>query len=337
MLEDYWHIACRARALRKKPKAITLFSRHVVLFRDEQGSACAMEDRCAHRNMPLHFGKIVDGQLQCPYHGWRYNRNGQVDCIPALCDQGLYRQKIHIPSYPCVEQDGYIWVCLSGRPASSKPPQFPFINEPGWTTFHLQTRFHATVENCLENFLDVPHATFVHRFWFRSPAARAIKAKVRELNDGAVAEYFEEPRNKSLVFGLLSDSKASLRHTDRFIAPSMSRVDYAFSDKRHYVISSFCSPVTENETEVFTVITFKFGSIAPLVRLAFEPLSRLIIKQDVKTLERQQHNVERFGGESFVRIPQDLLRPHIESWRNAIRNGGSPQSGNREMEVELRV
>ncbi len=337
MLEDYWHIACAANKLKNKPMAVTLFAKHVVLGRDEHGQAFALEDRCAHRNMPLSCGQMVKGKIQCPYHGWQHDEAGQVSYIPAITNSEQNPGQFKIKAYPCHEQQGYIWVCLSGQPINQSPPEFPHMESKGWHTFKMQTRFKATPENCLENFLDVPHATFVHKRWFRSPHAQQIQAKVTALEDGAVAEYLQEPRKKSLVFGLLSSHKSSLTHTDRFIAPSMSRVDYQFSDQRHYIISSFCSPVNEQETEVFTVISYRYAYIGWLVRLVFEPLSRLIIRQDVKTLNQQQANTARFDEEKFVQIPQDLLRPHILRWRRAIQAGKTPENTPPAKQVNLSV
>ena len=228
MLEDYWHIACLAKHAKRKPKSVILFSKHIVVFLNECGEPCALEDRCAHRNMPLHCGKIIQGELQCPYHGWQYDGKGDVTKIPATTEDSK-SINASITSYLCMEQDGYIWVCLSGTPAQQNPPKFEFLNQSGWTTFRMQTQFNTTVENCLENFLDVPHAAFVHKFWFRAPDPKTVRAVVTELPDGAVAEYFSESRQKSIVFGFLSNAKTNLKHTDRFIVPSMSKVDYQFS------------------------------------------------------------------------------------------------------------
>lgn len=336
MLENYWHIACLKKQVKRKPKAVTLFSKHIVVFLNDVGDPCALEDRCAHRNMPLHCGKVVKGELQCPYHGWQYDRQGNIKSIPAATDDNR-NIKASIPSYLCMEQDGYIWVCLSGTPAQQNPPKFEFINHSGWTTFRMQTQFNATVENCLENFLDVPHAAFVHKFWFRAPDPKTVRAVVTELPDGAVAEYFSESRKKSIVFGFLSNAKTALKHTDRFIAPSMSKVDYKFSDNRHYIISSFCSQQNDNITNVFTVITFKYGVFSPFIRCLFEPISRLIIKQDVKALAKQQDNIDRFDKEQFTWIPQDLLRPAISRWRNNIKDNKSNEPNNKVKKIDLHI
>lgn len=339
MLQDYWYIACEARAVRRKPVAIRLFDQPIVIFRDAQGRPAALQDRCAHRGAPLSKGRLCDGTLECPYHGWRYDAGGQVVSIPARpdippeCVQGTL-----VPSYACLEQDGYIWISLAQRPAQSAPLRFPYIDQPGWTSFRMNTYFPAPVEACLENFLDCPHATFVHRFWFRAPTAKPVRAVTRSLSDGAVTEYYEEPREKSLVWSLLAPRAGmSMQHTDRFIAPATSRVDYLFSNGRHYVITSSCTPLSAQETRVHTVISFRFGRIGKLIRLFFQPLSRYIIRQDVKILKLQQDNIRRFTDGAFQVIEQDVLIRHIRAWRQALRSGAPPPPAGREEHVKLQL
>lgn len=48
------------------------------------GRPIALIDRCAHRGMPLSAGAVVDGTVECPYHGYRYGADGRCTLIPAL-------------------------------------------------------------------------------------------------------------------------------------------------------------------------------------------------------------------------------------------------------------
>ncbi|MBC6420189.1 MAG: aromatic ring-hydroxylating dioxygenase subunit alpha [Hormoscilla sp. SP5CHS1] len=337
MLEYFWYIACRSTELnRQKTIAVTILQQPLVLFRPADGSIAALEDRCAHRHAPLSRGRICDEQLECPYHGWRYGADGFVTAIPAFPAGCPIPDNLWVKSYHCREQDGYVWVCLADRPASDLPWQFPYLGDRGWTNFHMKTRFRAAVETCMENFLDCPHATYVHRFWFRSPTAKPVKAVVRSLPDGAVAEYFREPRKKNLIWWLLTRKESKMQHTDRFIAPATTRVDYIFDDGRHYIITSSCTPINETETEVYTVMTFKV-EMGWLVRLFFEPLSRFIIHQDVKILDLQQANVNRFGKAPYKFIPADLLAPYIVKWRQAIKMGTEPPTPGAEHWVDIRL
>ncbi len=280
MLSNYWYIACASRQLRRRPREAQLLSRSIVLFRTSDGTPVALENRCAHRGMPLAAGRVCGEHLQCPYHGWCYDSSGVAAAIPSAPDGGAGVPNARIPAYACCEQDGYVWVCPDREPATDLPPEFPNLGRSGWTTFRMYNRFEAPVESCLENFLDCPHATFVHRGWFRSPTNRKVRCSVQALDDGAVAEYFNEPREKSLVWSLLSPASSSMRHTDRYIAPTTTRVDYFFSKDRHYIITSSCTPVNDELTDVYTVITFRFNTLGRLIRLFFEPMSRRIIAQE---------------------------------------------------------
>ncbi len=337
MLEDHWYIACRSRALGRKPLAVTLFDKPLVLYRGPKNRALALEDRCLHRGAPLSAGRVSEGELQCPYHGWRYNAAGELAHIPAQIEPEAGSTPPCIQAYDCMEQDGYIWVCPGESPSRARPLSFAHLGERGWTSFRMDTVFEAPVEACLENFLDCPHATFVHRYWFRAPTTEVVRSVTRTLEDGALTEYFKEPRKKSLVWSLLSRDSATLRHTDRFIAPATSRVDYEFSDGRYYIITSSCTPISAAKTRVHTVISFRYPRLGPLVRLFFEPLSRLIIKQDVDILKRQQDNLRRFQQPEFRIIEQDVLIQAIQQWRKALREGGPTPEAGIETHVDLRL
>ena len=335
MLKNCWYIACPSRKLKNRPVARTLFGRRLVFFRSESGQVSALDDSCPHRNAPLSAGEVADGQLACPYHGWRFDRQGRLVEIPYRAGTP---PDCSIHQYDCVEQDGYVWVCPGDKVPEEAPLVFPHLGLPGWTSFRMETLFAANVEACLENFLDCPHATHVHRYWFRTPTAKPVMAQVTMLEDGAVAEYFQEPREKSLVWSLLSPGKAvGMKHTDRYIAPATSRVDYEFDDGRAYSITSSCTPQDEFQTRVFTVISFRRGWLGPLVRLFFHPLSRLIIQQDVRMLALQQENIRHQGKADFKALDQDVLYRPIMAWRKALRQGGTfPEAGD-QWQVELKL
>lgn len=343
-MEDCWYIACRSRDLHSKPIAVTILERPLALFRGEQGRPAAVEDRCVHRGAPLSQGGAGGGYLTCPYHGWKYAPDGSVAQIPAMPPECPIPEHFRAPAYSCLEQDGFVWVYMTAKPTPAVSPsipaprRLPFLGKPGWSSFVLTTLFRAPVDACLENFLDCPHATTVHRAWFRTPTAKTVRAVVRTLPDGAEAEYFDEPREKSVVWTLIAPAKEHrMRHTDRFIAPSTTEVDYQFSNNARYLITSSCTPVDGTTTLVHTVITFRFGWLTPLIRLAFRPLARRIIQQDVSMLDRVQQNAARFGRPRLTVIPQDLLMPHILQWRNALKNGGTVPAAGRETHVDLRL
>lgn len=346
-----WYILCRASKLKQAPLRLPFAGVALVAFRSGDGSIGVLEDRCAHRAAPLSGGNVCGQHVQCPYHGWEYDRHGRVAQVPALAQCPEKWPDIRVGAWQACEQQGFIWIrheAVSGSASTitTRPPLFAhFKNEhsSGWSHFVMQTRFLATVEACLENFLDCPHATFVHRYWFRAPTQKRVKAVVRTREDGAEAEFFEEPREKSLVWWLLAPKKGSMRHIDRFIAPNTSRVDYEFPSGLHYIITSSCTPLSPTETMVYTVMSFRYKWLGALVRLFFEPLSRWIIRQDAQMLASQQRNLDALAAQQrpgpglFCSTEADLLGGHIVQWRKAMLRGeAAPQAGEqREVEIML--
>lgn len=332
-----WYIACRSRDLGAKPLAAEVAGHRCVLFRERSGTARALADRCAHRGVPLSAGRVEGDGIRCAYHGWRYDACGRVCEVPALPPGSPLPEAAAVPAYAVLERQGYVWLFVGDPAAAGEPHVFAHLGEPGWTHFRMRNRFEAGVESCLENFLDCPHAAYVHRGWFRAPAARTVKVVVRTLADGAQAEYFEEPRTGSAVWKLLAPRRGGMRHTDRYIAPNVSQVDYAFPGGRHYTITSCCTPVSPGETIVHTVVSFRFGYVGPLVRLVFEPLSRIIIRQDVRMLARQGRSLAAGAGAPFVSSDADLLGPHIRAWTHALRRGEAPPAAGTERHDEIRL
>ncbi len=199
------------------------------------------------------------------------------------------------------------------------------MEEAGWTHFRLRSQFQAGVVACLENFLDCPHATFVHRHWFRAPTAEVVRCQVRRNDDGAEAAYFNEPRKASAVWWLLAPRQGGMRHVDRFVAPHTSEVSYDFPSGLSYRITSVCTPVEEDQTLVHTTVSFRprWPWLGAGVRLFFKPLSQWIIRQDMRMLALQSRR-RRPSGQTLLSTSADLLGPHIVAWRQALLAGMGP-------------
>ena len=334
-LREFWYIAAESRSLKQRPLASVILGQSVVLFRDNEGRAGALEDRCAHRNAPLSAGRVSNGCIECPYHGWRYDGQGSCMHIPSL-GEGAKLPRHTVRSFPAQEQDGYVWVYMGEDVPKTAPFKFPHVGERRWSTFRMRTRFQTDVEACLENFLDCPHTAYVHKGWFRNHDTSQLKAYVRTRDGVAEAEFENEPVSPSVITRLFYPRGRKPRHTDRFIMPSVSRVDYEFGPDRHFIISSACTSVSDWETQVYTVITFCFGHIAPAVRLVFEPMARRILRQDVDILTLHGQQMRKLGGPRYSHVETDLLGIEIQRMRRRCEHGEPPQQQEVERAVIMR-
>ncbi len=318
-LSGFWYIAAPSAELRNRPIRREVEGEPLALFRDAAGRARALLDRCAHRGMALSQGRVAGDCLQCPYHGWTYDGRGALWSVPALPD-GESTPRVSLRSFPVVEQDDHLWVWLGAEPPSSGPCRFPYHGEPGWRTFFMHTRFAAPVEACLENFLDVPHTQFVHPGLFRGPAPRPTRVAVERDADGVTAIFLDEAPLQGLGPRLMFPKGATMRHTDRFLLPSISRVDYAFGDEHRFVITSQCTQRADDVTDVTTAITWRLPVPGWIARPFLRWYCGRVIRQDVDILKIQGEQLRRFGP-AMTNTEADVLGPHIRDLRRRAAEG----------------
>ena len=315
-LPNHWFIACTSRELR--PRRVlprTVLGTPLVLFRDGDGRAGTLLDRCPHRNVPLSLGEVAqDGTLQCAYHGWRFDRAGACRFIPSHLGEAFGKAR-QAPSFPTIEQDGYVWIhATPGEMPESRPHRFACLDQPGYTTVRQVVEAEATMYSTLENALDVPHTAFLHRGLFRSQSRGIeITAAVRRSADRVEAEYIGEPRPPGLVARILSPSGGVVTHFDRFILPSIAQVEYRIGTENHLLVDSVMTPVSDFVTRIYAVVSFKLRFPGWLVKPFVKPLALRIFKQDAFILGKQTEVIRQFGGEQFASTEIDVLGRHI--WR----------------------
>ncbi|WP_050480038.1 Rieske 2Fe-2S domain-containing protein [Herbaspirillum rhizosphaerae] len=80
----------------------------MALWRDSTGALHANQNRCPHRGMRLHFGFVRDDRLNCLYHGWSYDHQGQCKYIPAHPSH-TPSNVIFLQTHGVQEAHGIIW------------------------------------------------------------------------------------------------------------------------------------------------------------------------------------------------------------------------------------
>ena len=95
---------------------------YVVVRLRPGGEVSAFPARCPHRLVPLAAGAVVDGKLQCGYHGWRFDSDGRCVDIPSLGDGATPppRADLDMP-WAVEERHGWIWLAPE-RTATPTPP-----------------------------------------------------------------------------------------------------------------------------------------------------------------------------------------------------------------------
>lgn len=162
MIPNMWYVVAESSEVKAgKPLALKRMNDELVLWRDSEGKIVVMRDLCPHRQSKLSPGKIVDGNIQCHFHGFQFDRAGTCQLVPANGRNGPKPKIFQCWTYPAQEAFGFIWV-WHGAPREEYPPVpfFEGLDDHLYATFQKQWNVHYT--RAIESLLDVSHLPFVH-------------------------------------------------------------------------------------------------------------------------------------------------------------------------------
>ena len=187
MFRRYWLPALLAQELPENdgaPLRIKLLSERLLAFRDTNGALGLIDEFCAHRGVSLWFGRNEECGLRCPYHGWKYNVNGECMDVPSEPEENGFRKKIKLKSYPLVERGGILWTYM-GPPEQQPPlPEWEFIMVPANQTYSSKRLQETNWLQAMEGGIDSAHVSFLHRGNLNSdPLFKGARGNQYNLND----------------------------------------------------------------------------------------------------------------------------------------------------------
>jgi phenylpropionate dioxygenase-like ring-hydroxylating dioxygenase large terminal subunit len=308
-----WYVLCASSELRASPIHRRVLDLPLVAWRRADGGPGVLLDRCPHRAVPLSMGRVVGGELQCAYHGWRFTEGGDCTRVPGLAPDARLPGRC-ATAFPAREQQGLIWVWMAPDLAPDREPfRFRLADDPAYTTVRRALPTPGSVYQVIENALDVPHTAFLHGGLFRGDGGerRPVQVAIRRWSDRCEAEFIGEARPAGLAGRLLSPSGGTVTHFDRFILPSITEVEYRIGDENHIVLNGAVTPVSDYESVMHAVVSLRTRFPGWLVKLIVQPIALRIFAQDVAMIGRQVRSVAEAGEERYVSTEIDLLGPHI--------------------------
>jgi phenylpropionate dioxygenase-like ring-hydroxylating dioxygenase large terminal subunit len=205
---------------RGRPIGFALYDEPLVMYVDGDGKIVCLADRCAHRAARLSDGKIVDGRIECLYHGWQYDARGQCVHIPQLPSNLRIPPKACVRGYPVAVRQELVWI-WAGDPAradESLIPATPKLDAPDLTVVDFQMDLPYDQSYLIENVIDVAHIHIAHdgiRGGGFRHAAKPLEFDILESSRNGIRSGF-----KSLGAG----ENASLnRALVEFVAPNLIR------------------------------------------------------------------------------------------------------------------
>ena len=207
---NHWYPLARSKALKQgKAIGVSFAGEPIVLVRTEGGALFALEDRCAHRQVPLHAGVVRGERLQCGYHSWTYDSTGRCVNVPYLDDGKSLPNGVR--SYPCREAYELIFV-YPGNPAMLEAAAFPDVSshdDTHYKTRYLDRRVRCHYSFMHENLMDMNHQ-FLHRRLMGK--IRTVLLELREGENCIEVDYTfartagRQPIGEYLILGKRSQS-----------------------------------------------------------------------------------------------------------------------------------
>jgi phenylpropionate dioxygenase-like ring-hydroxylating dioxygenase large terminal subunit len=161
MLLNAWYVVAWTAEVTDAPIGRNICNLPIVLYRDADGAAVALTDRCAHRGFPLSAGSTCEGRIRCGYHGFQYDATGACKVVPG---QTNIASRMAVRSYPVAERDGWIWIWPGDASLADSDtiPDTHWMNDPAWATVTHSVFFDCRAQLIHDNLLDLTHESFLH-------------------------------------------------------------------------------------------------------------------------------------------------------------------------------
>lgn len=132
----------------------------VLLARLTSGEVVAFAATCPHQSTDLELAKLWDGNVRCARHNYLYDPHTGANLQPTLDHkpENLWKLKPgYLPTYPVVEEDGWIHVGPCNPPPASYDPALEVRPADADTVVEEEPELEATTTEALQV---TAHSTF---------------------------------------------------------------------------------------------------------------------------------------------------------------------------------
>ena len=191
-LRCFWWPVALAEEVKDIPVPVKILGEALVLFRDLSGALVLLGAYCSHRRASLEYGIIQADGIRCAYHGWCYDRRGNVVDRPAEPIKSA--PNIRHPWYPVQELGGFVFAYL-GTDSPPPLPRYDVLVQDGYRVVErgdaeAGKAYHCNWLQGVENTTDTTHLTYLHGIYKNCPAFKPVEGEY------GVKLYILEPRAK---------------------------------------------------------------------------------------------------------------------------------------------
>ncbi len=275
-----------------KPYSFSLYDEPLVLFRNIQGELVCLKNLCPHRAAKLSDGQIIDGKIECLYHGWQFGTDGECLHIPQLETRAKIPKQACVQSFSVIESQGIVWVWLGEEEAAKENALTPIleVEKPGLFVVDTVTDLPYDQNFLVENFLDPAHVSISHdrtELGIRREEASPLEMEIISSSSGGFIGRYRKSNNSQIPWA-----------TAEFVFPCL--VKYSFGNEVKGAFGGFALyavPLGQGRCRVLVRRYANFFSLVfKLKPRWFEHLRQnKLLEEDLPFIVEQQAYIEKSG------------------------------------------
>lgn len=292
LLKAIPYALCTSQQVSTKPMRVGNF----VLYRKKDRSIVCMEDVCPHRGARLSQGWTHQDEIVCPYHGWSFDENGVLSCMPS---HPTNRPKCRIQTYPIVEDGNFVWLNYEEGFVDTYCPE---LKDPSWNKVVGSQEVKGNWLDWASNSWDVSHINFVHDFGDENNAL-VQDLRVEQINNRVVrANCYVCPKPINATTMHMQKKKTSVILTT--IIPNTTRIEVFLKDPYKFITFTTLLPLSEEQSLLTWSFLWQTNSILEkniFVKKMFENEMKKTIKEDERIIQHLSRTQE-------VSVPADAFQ-----------------------------
>ena len=294
-LTDIWYLALPGTALKPgKMTAKTILGQSVLFGRSQTGEPFALRNICPHRGIPLSYGRFDGCEVECCYHGWRFNLDGVCTDIPSLLPEQKFNiSRVKVLKFPCREVQGNLWIYMPspGKPLPETLPPVPHVPDVGDIAPELQfsQHFPCDIDHAVVGLMDPAHGPFVHRsWWWRSQKSMHPKAKKFAPIPLGFKMVRHPPSKNSKAYKLLG---GEISTEISFQLPGV-RIEHIQAGRHTVCALTTLTPLEASVTEIHQFFYWTLPGWATIFKPLAKPFARAFLNQDYAVIVKQQEGLK---------------------------------------------
>lgn len=160
-VRNAWYAGALASEVGEGLFARRLLNEPVLFYRTASGDPVALHDRCPHRFAYLHTGRKVGDQVECGYHGLRFDAGGR-------CTRSPYGESppdnARVATWPVVERHGVLWIWMGDREKADPAaiPDHAHLDDPALRPILAHETFAGHYLLGTDNLMELTHLFWLH-------------------------------------------------------------------------------------------------------------------------------------------------------------------------------